>query len=305
MCEVYFSVVMPTYNRADKINKTIESVLNQSFTEFEFIIIDDGSTDHTDEIVKKYMQKDKRVKYIKNDNWGGPARPRNVGIKKSTGVYVAFLDDDDIWYNNKLEIVGKYINNNPKCILFCHNEDYVFNGKLIRFNNYGPYPENMYETLLFKKNMVSTSATTVNRAVLIESGGFSEDKNIISVEDYDLWIRIAKLGRFKHIPETLGQYIVTETGDNISRSLLSHSRASLNVISRNLSVWEKDHPNDTKVKKRKSSAFFKAALLMSQARDWKYVKYYTLMSIKNNPLNFKPYLILPAIIIKKMISKDY
>ena len=97
----FISVIVPTYNRADLISETIESILNQTYKYFELIIVDDGSTDNTEEVIRKF--KDSRIKYIKTDNWGGPARPRNTGIKKTKGEYIAFCDDDDIWLPKKLE----------------------------------------------------------------------------------------------------------------------------------------------------------------------------------------------------------
>ena len=100
------SVVLTTYNRADLISETIESILSQTFRNFELIVVDDGSTDNTEEVVRSYN--DERVHYIKTDNWGGPAKPRNIGIKKAKGEYIAFCDDDDLWLPNKLEVQLKH-----------------------------------------------------------------------------------------------------------------------------------------------------------------------------------------------------
>jgi len=104
----YFSVILPTYNRVDKLRLTLQSLKKQTFKDFEVIICDDGSTDNTRELAGDFS-KSLNMKYVNNGHWGGPARPRNEGIKIAKGEYIAFLDSDDIWYPNKLEFVKKNI----------------------------------------------------------------------------------------------------------------------------------------------------------------------------------------------------
>ena len=113
------SVVVATYNRADLISETLDSILNQTYKIFELIVVDDGSSDNTEEIVKNYS--DSRLKYIKTDNWGGPARPRNIGIRESKGEYIAFCDNDDLWEKNKLEKQLDIIKNNNAGLCFCNH----------------------------------------------------------------------------------------------------------------------------------------------------------------------------------------
>ena len=104
-----FSVIIPTFNRAYCLERAIDSVLNQSFKDFELIIVDDGSTDDTVEVLKKYQNK---ISYIKTKNLG-VSHARNVGIKKSRGEWIALLDSDDEWHENKLELQNKFISENP------------------------------------------------------------------------------------------------------------------------------------------------------------------------------------------------
>ena len=99
------SVIIPTYNRQKLLPKAIKSVLNQTFKNFELIIVDDGLTDNTKEIIKEFQKRDPRIKYIWQENFGAPAGPKNTGIKNSKGEYIAFLDDDDEWLPEKLERV--------------------------------------------------------------------------------------------------------------------------------------------------------------------------------------------------------
>src|SRR3989344_7750625 len=97
------SVIIPTYNRASLLSRAIESVMNQTFKDFELIIVDDGSIDNTRDMVERFRRMDARVKYLRQENSGTPASPLNIGIKNSQGEYLAFLDDDDEWLPQKLE----------------------------------------------------------------------------------------------------------------------------------------------------------------------------------------------------------
>ncbi|MGB9592367.1 MAG: glycosyltransferase family 2 protein, partial [Candidatus Kryptoniota bacterium] len=107
------SVIIPTYNRADLLPRAIRSVLAQTFTDFELIVVDDGSIDNTREVVDKFTHLDARVKYIWEPNSGRPAVPKNKGIENASGEYIAFLDHDDEWLPAKLEKQLILFNNIP------------------------------------------------------------------------------------------------------------------------------------------------------------------------------------------------
>ena len=116
----FFSVVMPTYNQAKYLKASIDSVLRQSYKDFEIIIIDNYSTDETQKIIKKY--KSRRIRAIKFRNKGIIAASRNLAIKNSKGQWIAFLDSDDMWFKNKLRKIYKEINKNKNVKVFCSNE---------------------------------------------------------------------------------------------------------------------------------------------------------------------------------------
>jgi glycosyltransferase involved in cell wall biosynthesis len=99
---VSVSVIIPTYNQSKDLNRCLLSLVDQTFKNFEVIICDDGSYDDTKQIVRQFHSK-LEIKYLYNANFGGPAHPRNCGIKAAKGEYIAFLDSDDWWCNNKLE----------------------------------------------------------------------------------------------------------------------------------------------------------------------------------------------------------
>ena len=128
MIKPIFSIIIPTYNSSKTVNKTIRSVLNQSFKRYEIIIIDDGSTDNTVSKIKNFN--DSRIKLIKIQRTGGPAKPRNIGIELAKSNWICFLDSDDFWNKNKLSISYKNIKNNKFDIL-CHNE-YLLKNNILK-----------------------------------------------------------------------------------------------------------------------------------------------------------------------------
>jgi len=203
-----FSVVIPTYNRADKLKNCLESLLNQTYKNFEVIVSDDGSSDNTSEIVEAAKRRGLQVKYIYNSNWGGPARPRNIGIKNSKYKWICFLDSDDWWYPEKLENIVPFCNENYDFIY--HDFKLYVNGVLTKKRLKGrQLKQPVFNDLFINDNCIINSAVCVRKDIIEKAGGFSEDKELIVVEDYDLWLRCSRITeKFKYIPEFLGGYDV-------------------------------------------------------------------------------------------------
>ncbi|MFH1657314.1 MAG: glycosyltransferase family 2 protein [bacterium] len=108
------SVIIPTYNREKLLPRAIQSVLSQTYSNWELIVVDDGSTDNTKEIMEEFQRKDKRIKYIWQENFGGVSKPINTGLKASQGDYIALLEDDDEWLPEKLERQLEIFQNSKK-----------------------------------------------------------------------------------------------------------------------------------------------------------------------------------------------
>lgn len=212
-----FSIVIPTYNHAHFINKCIDSLVSQTYQNWEAIIVNNYSDDNTIEVVEAYG--DPRLRIINFRNNGIIGASRNIGISNSKGDWVCFLDSDDWWYPNKLEIVDQYITNNPTTNVVCH--DLMLNNKL-RGKKYllpcGPVVPNLYQDLLIHGNRFPNSALSIERAVLLKHHiTISEIKEIASVEDYDLNLQLAALGAsFACINIPLGEYLIEN--NNVSNS---------------------------------------------------------------------------------------
>ena len=223
-----FSVVIPAYNAARFVAAALDSVAGQTFRDFEIVVVDDGSSDDTAARVTSWREHhhDIELELVSQPN-KGIGGSRNSGIRKSRGEFVAFLDVDDTWMPEKLASVATFLGEHPEVDLVCHHEWMDRGNGALRRLSHGPHAS--YEDLLFKGNTISTSAVTVRRTLLDRIGGFSEDLSINGVEDYDLWLRLARSGcRIAYLPEVLGTYRVHDTG--FTANIDAHLSHTLNVL---------------------------------------------------------------------------
>ncbi len=200
------SVVIPSYNHAHLIARAISSVLAQSWTHFEIIIVDNHSSDNTDEVVSGFA--DARVRMLKVHNGGIIAISRNHGISAARGEWIAFLDSDDWWRSEKLERCSQHFD---AFDFIYHRLRIARQGQrslLARHIGSWPVRAPAFHHLLTDGNPVATSSVVVRRAMLEQIGGFDERGEIVAAEDYDAWIRIASLtDRFLFIRQNLGYYL--------------------------------------------------------------------------------------------------
>ena len=211
--KINITVVIPSYNRAEKLDRALKSLTDQTLKEFKVIIIDDGSTDNTKEIVNSYQRKLK-LDYIYSKNSGGPAKPRNIGLFKTNTKYIAFLDSDDWWVENKLEISLSIL---KKGYCFVYHDLYMHNNKFYSKNvlTTKTLKDHTYENLLNKGNIINNSSVVMESGLLKSIGGFDESPKLIGSEDYDAWIRLAKISsKFYKIPGIYGYYSLSN--DSIS-----------------------------------------------------------------------------------------
>ncbi|MCD6007023.1 glycosyltransferase [Halomonas sp. IOP_31] len=222
-----FSVVIPTFNRSEALQRAINSVLNQTFSDLEVIVVDDGSTDDTEELVKG--TKDRRLKYYWMQNSGGPATPRNRGIEEASGEWVCLLDSDDFWYPEKLEEVAKLTDRCPEL-------DAVYHGIVNRKKGRRPLKiargvtPDFYKELLVNGNRCPTSSMSIKRSFIINKGlRFDESSEFRVVEDYDFWMKLANAGaNFSFIDKILGEYLLGD--ENISSDFSKQRMNSLCVL---------------------------------------------------------------------------
>ena len=203
------SVVIPTYNRAYILKRAIDSVLNQTETNLELIVVDDGSTDNTKEVVESYS--DVRVRYIHGGENSGPGRARNIGAQKAQGDFVAFHDSDDEWMPEKLEKQLVVYEANPEAgMIYCSFIKY-FPDKEVYFPPKDMPVEmkhgDVFGTLLFRP-LIGTPMMFIPKSVWDEMGGFNE--NLRCFEDWELGMRIAKKYSILLIDEPLVKVYASE-----------------------------------------------------------------------------------------------
>ena len=187
------SVICPTYNSALFLSKTLDSILVQTFVNFELIISDDGSADETIDVATRYKQlfEKKSIEfYIIQNKHVGPGFARNRGIDLSKYEWISFIDSDDIWEPTKLERVITIIklNQGYNCIL--HRQHFIKSNGNIRKHDFDIYfnPSASAHKQIFKTNFLAMSAITIQKKIILDCGGFNE--NYQNAQDYDLWLKI-------------------------------------------------------------------------------------------------------------------
>lgn len=194
MCSV--SVIMSAYNEELNITRSIESILNQTYKDFEFVIINDGSTDQTEAIIKKYQKRDSRIRLISKTNTG-LADSLNIGIKYSIGKYIARMDADDVAHKDRLKIQSEYLDNNPEVAMvgsWCYLIDLSTNKKK------KCEPPILYEDIkkYMQKDNPFIHSSVMFRKAVVENLGYYKLTKIMA--DYNFWIRIAKHYKVVNIP---------------------------------------------------------------------------------------------------------
>lgn len=220
----FFSVIIPSYNRERELDRALESLAAQSCRDFEVLVCDDGSTDATPEVCRKWSGP-LDLQHLPDRNSGGPARPRNRGVERARGEWLCFLDSDDWWYPRKLERVRTLC---PEADLVCHDSDAVTaEGRKLRRIRSRRLAQPVFQDLMLGWNPLVTSATCVRKSVLQQAGAFDEDRELVAVEDFDLWLRLARLTeRFRYLPETLGVYVLDQGSiSHYSEKNLARERA--------------------------------------------------------------------------------
>jgi glycosyltransferase involved in cell wall biosynthesis len=181
----FVSVIIPTYNRGWIIKEAIDSVLAQDYTEFELIVVDDGSTDHTSDVLDSYRNV---IKVFSQKNKGVSAA-RNRGIAEASGQFIAFLDSDDLWLSQKLSVQIEFFNQTPD-VLICQTEEvWIRNGLRVNPKKRHKKPSGMIFKPSLELCLVSPSAVMIQRSLFDRVGEF--DETLPACEDYDLWLRIS------------------------------------------------------------------------------------------------------------------
>lgn len=211
----YISVIIPTYNARHYVHAAVDSALAQTYRDIEVVVVDDGSYDGTCDLLKqKYGG---RITYLYKEN-GGPASARNLGISKSVGRFIAFLDADDMWKPDKLERQLEAFDEQTHLVGCGENT-----------LNDGSVQKITFDDLVLK-NRFANSGVLVKRSALEQVGMFDERPEFFAVEDWDMWLRLSKFGALKLLQRNLIMIRVTEnsiSGPSQAEKMLRHEQTVL------------------------------------------------------------------------------
>ncbi|SDW89224.1 glycosyltransferase family 2 protein [Flavobacterium degerlachei] len=290
---IYFSVIIPLYNKEKFIEATLRSVLEQSFTDFEILIINDGSTDSSAEIIKKFN--DPRIRYFSKENEGVSAA-RNFGIDKVQGEFIAFIDADDYWYPGFLEEMFQNIKKYP--------EQKVFSAAIEIETSKSVFPAQYsitktsdceivnYFSASSKETVICTSCAVFNKSIFEEIGNF--DTQIKSGQDTDLWIRIGLVHPVVFSWEILTRYVYDE--NSLSKNI-SHLNSKVDFSK--FKELEKTNPQLKKF--LDLNRFSMAIKFKLSGNKVAFDNYYAAIELNNLGIKKRTLLLLPATLLHELI----
>jgi glycosyltransferase involved in cell wall biosynthesis len=206
------SVIIPTYNRAHLISETLDSILAQTYTNWECVVVDDGSTDNTNEVLTRYLKKDDRFRYLINDRTKGAQGARNTGVLNAKGDFIQFFDSDDIMYPNHLKAkIDAFIQNTSLDIVTSFSHVKNANHEIIEIFTWITKGV-IFEKLIYQKTYVDTNSALIRKYFF---DNYLLDENVISFQEFDLHLTLSKNANYGMVWEFLTAYYRREV-DTIS-----------------------------------------------------------------------------------------
>jgi glycosyltransferase involved in cell wall biosynthesis len=307
------SIIIPTYNRANFIEETIKSVLSQTMKNLEVIIVDDGSTDGTKEIIKNLATNDDRIKYLYQENCGRPSVPRNIGFKNSTGEYISFLDSDDIWLPQKLEKQielfekdksGKLGFVDCKYIIIGENSEEIKQN----YSSHG-YRGNILKQML-KDHLIITPGSVLIKRSIINTVGLL-DERLKCLDDWDMWLRISKHYKIDFVNKKLFKYRVHKNSFTVNLSMDNKRHDVVLIFGKNIENYRLYSPQNMKKcgvfccengDMENGRKFLKEAIKIN-LKDYGALFYYILSIFGGNFYNFSFSIIKYIYKMKNRVSK--
>ena len=288
------SVVIPTKNRATIISDSIESVIHQTYTNFELLIVDDGSTDETEQIIAVFLKKDKRISFFINEGVGGNAA-RNTGIKNAKGKYIAFNDDDDIWMPDKLKKQVKLFESLPEsyAMIFCAHDKINKENKITfpkNRDNLKIYPD------LLRENFIGTPTIMIRKEITRINNNklFDPDLNVFQdwefalnvLEDYKIYFQNDIL------VEACSENALPRT---TALSLKDKADALAYVFQKHITLYRNE-------KSISSQIYYRIALWKYKSGSFSNTSWIG-RSLKNNPINLNAWRLLALSTVKNILKQ--
>jgi len=220
------SIVIPTYNGGELLVEALKSALAQDYANTEIIVVDDGSSRNTMNLLQPFAD---RITVVTQEN-KGPGAARNRGVMESTGEYITFLDHDDLWAANKVSVQTAILNENPDYgLVYGYPQVIDGDGNALRTSRPSQFPEgDVFEDFLLRNRITTFSATMIRRAAFLAVGGIDESLEIVTCDDYDLWLRLAARYRVAFSPGDLVCY--RKHAGNLVKNRLLNLDAHIRVM---------------------------------------------------------------------------
>ena len=199
------SVIVPVYNGVHFIEKTLNHILNQTYTHIEVILVNDGSSDDSANLINRLKKKDSRIKVFHKKN-GGVADARNFGIKKASGEFIAFCDQDDIWHADKLEKQVPLFKNKNTGMVYCGTITSYLGTNIKKEEDFSGFVKGNIFNVLVKGNFIPCCSVIVRKSVLNKVDNFDPDKSLMGVDDWHVWLKIALISEIDFVKENLCTY---------------------------------------------------------------------------------------------------
>jgi glycosyltransferase involved in cell wall biosynthesis len=281
------SVIIPTKNRAHYLGGALSSVLNQSFGDLEVLVIDDASEDNTEEVVRSF--RDPRIRYMRHSESRGGSAARNTGIRNAVGLLIGFLDDDDEWLQQKLKLQVKLLDAASDRIGCIYTGFELFDSdRNERVGVWTPRHRGDLREKLLEGNVVSTTSTVLLRKSYLDRAGLF-DEELPSMQDYDLWLRLAQFCQFEYIEQPLVRYRLHET--RISTSLVAPEQGLRKLL--------KKHGSPGPLKRTCSRLLLNVAVAHANSGRMRDAQRVLALTIRLNPIDPVCYFYLSSALLGK------
>jgi glycosyltransferase involved in cell wall biosynthesis len=277
---VLFSIVIPTYNRADLILETLDTVFNQTYKNFEAIVVDNCSTDNTHELLTPLVERNK-IRYIRHDRNYERSKSRNTGMDAANGDFLTFLDSDDFMYENCLQDAAEFIKANPEIKFFQNLYELVDNQKKLIYTYKFPSLKNQYKALA-NGNFVSCIGGFLHKEIY-KKIHFMEDMKMIGSEDYDVWFKVIaryKMGRINKINSGIREHVNRSVNEGIYENLSYQKKLVLQNIENDPVTYSKFKPY---LKRLEASFYLQQASVSNKLNDKKRAKQFLKKAAQIDP----------------------
>lgn len=280
------SIITPVFNGEKYLAQAIESALSQTYCNFELLIINDGSTDNSYQIIKPYLS-NKQVHYFEKVN-GGVASARNYALRHAQGKYIGFLDQDDRWSTNKLALQVEYLEGNKNVALHYAKQQVIDSDGLAFYFDWPTGATGSCLREIFQRNQITILTTLVRKSAIDEAGFFNEA--LSGTDDYDMWMRVLLKHPIHYDNTTLAEYRLHDT--NVSLDSFKMTIRDLETITTFLSSYPESKPIIGTVAIR--ARIFELNTQLAGWYSWKHKDFkkarkHYMASIKQNPLSIRSY----------------